>query len=97
MEIHELASILDSRLTSIEDNQKEHSKATTERLEDINKTCATLVVKVDNVEAINKDQETRLRNNEKMLTKVAVFFSGMSVMFGSIVAWAVDKLMSNGS
>lgn len=94
MEIHELAAMLDGRLNTIESNQKEHAQITTNKLEDISKTCTTLIVKVDNVEAINKDHETRLRSNEKLLTKVAVFFSGMSIVFGSAVAWAIDKILS---
>lgn len=81
-------------LERIEQNQKDHNAANNLKLDAINKTLAELAVKEKVGQEVDKDHEQRIRRNETILVKVTVFFTGASVVFGSVVAWSVDKLLS---
>ena len=82
-----------SSLKRIEKNQSDHAAATDLRLQGIENNCAVLVTKQDQDDKKLNDHEQRIRKNETVIIKVTTFFSGMSVIFGSVVAWAVDKLL----
>lgn len=85
--------ILES-LKRIETNQTVHTASTDLRLQSIERHVSELLVKERVGQEVDKDHEIRLRANESILVKVTVFFTGASVIFGAVVTWAVDKLLS---
>lgn len=80
-------------LERIEQSQKDHN----EKLDAINANLASINTKQEHCVEVQRDHETRIRANESILVKVTVFFTGASVVFGSVVAWAVEKLLSVGN
>ena len=88
-----MSEFLLATLQRIEDNQKEHNH----KLDIVNNSVIELATKQEGCIDIQADHEQRIRRSETVIIKVTTFFAGASVIFGSIVAWAVDKLLSVGN
>lgn len=77
-------------LERIEKNQKLHD----DKMDELTVNIAGITTKQDIFIEVQEDHESRIRKNETILVKVTVFFSGASMLIGSAIAWAVDKLLS---
>lgn len=85
--------LISDALMRIENNQTQHAAATDLRLQGIEKSVSSLVTQQVSDDKTLSDHENRIRKNETVIVKVTTFFTGASVIFGSVVAWAVDKLL----